>query len=87
MKSREQVFDTLSYFDGMNFAPNIKCPVLLAVCLDDLVCPPSTGFAAYNHISGEKKIKVYPNHGHEPLPFHEEAMIEFVRGIFKDNEL
>ncbi len=82
LKSREQVFDTLSYFDGMNFAPNIKCPVLFAVCLADLVCPPSTIFAAYNHIDSEKKLKVYPSHGHEPLPFHEESMIEFVNNIF-----
>jgi cephalosporin-C deacetylase len=65
--SEEQVFRTLSYFDGMNLAPDIACPTLVSVGLLDMICPPSTVFAAYNHLgsatpAGEatKAIEVYP---------------------------
>jgi cephalosporin-C deacetylase len=76
----EQSYRTLSYFDGMNFAPRITCPVLLSVALLDTTCPPSSGFAVYNHLSSEKVIKIYPYNGHEGgTHFHQEEMYEFVR--------
>lgn len=61
----ENNYRTLSYFDGMNFAPRIKCPTLISVGLLDTTCPPSTGFAVYNHLAVEKDIKVYPFNNHE----------------------
>lgn len=47
---------TLSYVDGVNFAKRATCPALFSVGLMDMVCPPSTVFAAfnaYNAASGE----------------------------------
>jgi Acetyl esterase (deacetylase) len=61
----ERVFQTLSYFDGLNFAARAKSPALFSVALMDTVCPPSTVFAAYNHYAGPKEIEVYPFNGHE----------------------
>lgn len=61
----EQVFRTLSYFDGVNFATRAKAKALFSVALMDNICPPSTVFAAYNYYAGEKEIKVYPFNGHE----------------------
>jgi cephalosporin-C deacetylase len=61
----EQVFRTLSYFDGVNFAARAKAPALMSVALMDTICPPSTVFAAYNHYAGPKDIVVYPFNGHE----------------------
>ncbi|GHO46648.1 acetylxylan esterase [Ktedonospora formicarum] len=61
----EESYRTLSYFDGLNFAPRISCPVLLSVALMDTICPPSSGFAVYNHLGGEKSLRVYPFNGHE----------------------
>ena len=61
----ERVFQTLSYFDGLNFAARAKSPALFSVALMDTVCPPSTVFAAYNHYAGPKEIVVYPFNGHE----------------------
>jgi cephalosporin-C deacetylase len=61
----ERVFHTLSYFDSMNFAVRAKSPALFSVALMDMVCPPSTVFAAYNHYAGPKEIEVYPFNGHE----------------------
>jgi cephalosporin-C deacetylase len=59
------VFRTLPYFDGVNFAARAKAPALFSVALMDAVCPPSTVFAAYNHYAGPKEIEVYPFNGHE----------------------
>ena len=61
----EVVFNTLSYFDGVNFAPRAKAKTLFSVGLMDDICPPSTVYAAYNHYAGEKEIKVYPYNNHE----------------------
>lgn len=64
----EQAKRTLSYFDVMNLAPEIKCPVLMASGLVDDITPPSTVFAAYNHLNCQKEIAVFRYFGHEYLP-------------------
>ncbi len=61
----DQVFHTLSYFDGLNFAVRARARALFAVGLMDDICPPSTVFAAYNHYAGPKQIRVYPYNNHE----------------------
>ena len=38
----ERAFRTLSYFDNLSLVDRIRCPVLMTVGLQDLVCPPST---------------------------------------------
>ena len=59
------VFNTLAYFDGVNFAARARCPALFSVGLMDEVCPPRTVFAAYNHYAGPKQIKVWEFNHHE----------------------
>ncbi len=61
----ETVFNTLSYFDGVNFAARAKSKALFSVGLMDTICPPSTVYAAYNHWQGEKEMRVYPYNNHE----------------------
>jgi cephalosporin-C deacetylase len=60
----ETVFQTLSYYDGMNFATRARARALFSVALMDDICPPSTVFAAYNHYAGPKDICVYPYNDH-----------------------
>ena len=59
---------TLSYFDVMNLAPRIGCRTWVSIGLVDTITPPSTVFAAYNHLSCEKEISVYRYFGHEGIP-------------------
>lgn len=59
------VFETLTYFDGVNFAARCTSHALFSVGLMDLICPPSTVFAAFNHFKGPKDIKVYRYNNHE----------------------
>jgi cephalosporin-C deacetylase len=61
----ETVFNTLSYFDGVNFAARAKSKALFSVGLMDTICPPSTVYAAYNHWQGAKEMRVYPYNNHE----------------------
>lgn len=61
----EQVFRTLSYFDGLNFAARAKANALFSVGLMDEICPPSTVFAAYNHYAGPKDMRVWEYNHHE----------------------
>ena len=64
-EKEEQSFRTLSYFDNLNLAQRITCPVLMSVGLIDLVCPPSSIYATYNYIRSHKQMEIYPYHGHE----------------------
>lgn len=66
----EQVFKTLTYFDGLNFAVRAKGKALFSTALMDDICPPSTVFAAYNHYAGEKAIEVYPFNQHDGGGIH-----------------
>jgi cephalosporin-C deacetylase len=69
----------------MNLASRITCPTLMSVALLDTVCPPSTGFAVYNHLTMvEKEMCVYPYNGHEGGgAIHEEEKYRFVRKYFR----
>ena len=61
----DQVMETLSYFDTMNMAEKICCPVYASVGLSDPVCPAKMYFATYNRIQSEKHIELYPFAQHE----------------------
>ncbi|MEW1862107.1 acetylxylan esterase [Streptomyces sp. NBC_00669] len=78
----EQVFDTLSYFDGVNFAARATAPALFAVGLMDDICPPSTVFAAHNHYAGPKDIRVWPYNRHEGGGQHQVVhQLDFLRSV------
>lgn len=77
-KKSQLVYETLSYFDCMNLADRVLCPVLIGVGLEDHVCPPSSGYALYHHLGGIKEIKAYPEHAHCLHPVHEEEKLKFV---------
>lgn len=74
----EQVFRTLSYVDGVNFAQRALAPSLWSIALMDDICPPSTCFAAYNRYGeraggAPKDVVVYPYNGHEGGGAHQQA--------------
>ena len=78
----EAVFQTLSYFDGVNFAARAQAPALFSVGLMDDVCPPSTVYAAYNHYDGPKQIRVYRYNQHEGGgTFQNQEKIRFLRTV------
>lgn len=79
----DMVFNTLSYFDGVNFAASTKAQALFSVGLMDDICPPSTVFAAYNHFAGPKEIKIYSFNQHEGGGnLHDLEKIKFIKKIW-----
>lgn len=79
----ETVFETLSYFDGVNFAARATAPALFSTALMDTICPPSTVYAAYNHYGGDKTIRVWPYNQHEGgQSFQMIEQLKFVREIW-----
>ncbi len=87
LKNFPELYDTairtLSYCDALNLAPWITCRIVVLNCLWDDICPPSTIFGVYNHITAEKHIEIYPFHKHEVPYDHVERryrlMIETLR--------
>ena len=63
--SETAVFNTLSFFDGINFASRAQANSLFSVGLMDTICPPSTVYAAFNHWAGQKDIRIYRYNNHE----------------------
>ena len=47
---------TMRYFDTVNFARRIKCPVAMSTGFIDTVCSPTTAYAVYNVLPGKKSI-------------------------------
>jgi cephalosporin-C deacetylase len=81
----EQVFRTLAYFDGLNFAARGQVPALYSVALMDDICPPSTVFGAYNHWQGPKEITVWPWNNHEGGgPFQVEEQLRYLHKLLAD---
>ncbi len=78
----ESAFRTLDYVDGVNFAARASAPALFSVGLMDLICPPSTVFAAFNHYGGPKRISVWPYNGHDGGGVqHAVERAEFLRSL------
>jgi cephalosporin-C deacetylase len=85
-ENEERVFNTLDYFDGVNLAPRIKADCLFSVALMDVICPPSTVYAAYNHLpAGAHDIKIYRWNDHEGgQEAHDLHKLAFARQHFGD---
>ena len=74
----EETWTKLGYIDVQHLADRIKAGTLMFTGLMDMICPPSTQFAAYNKIRSEKDMVLYPDFGHEDLPGHDDRLFEFL---------
>jgi cephalosporin-C deacetylase len=66
--------ETLGYYDVVNFARRITVPVYLSWGYNDIVCPPTSMYAAYNVISAPKALYLYQETGHWIFPEQNEAL-------------
>jgi len=74
----EEVFTTLGYIDLQYLAPRIKADVMMFTGLMDTTCPPSTQFAAYNRMTCNKKVVIYPDFDHEGFPDHQDMVYQWM---------
>ena len=67
-KDSQKVRNASRYFDPINFARSIRCPVLVAMGLhDEKLAPPSSILAAANVITAPKEVLILPQSGHTPV--------------------
>ena len=74
----DEFFEKLGYIDIQFLAPRIKAKLLMATGLMDTTCPPSTQFAAYNKMTCEKNVIIYPDFGHESLKGNDDIIFNFM---------
>lgn len=74
----EEIFTRLGYIDVQHLADRIRGDVLMGVGLMDQTCPPSTQFAAYNKITANKELRIFPDFGHEQLNGFDDIVFDFI---------
>jgi len=52
---RPEKINTLAYYDVVNFARQIKVPVLMTWGYNDNVCPPTTSYIVYNLLDTQER--------------------------------
>jgi cephalosporin-C deacetylase-like acetyl esterase len=72
-KDAAKVHEASRYFDVVNFAPRIKCPVLVGFGLVDEVCPPEGIMAAANQITSPKEVVILPLSEHQEIDGSQQA--------------
>lgn len=77
-KTEEEIFTQLGYIDVQNLAPRIRAKVMMNTGLMDTTCPPSTQFAAYNKITSEKSVNIFPDYGHEGIKGADDLVFRFL---------
>ncbi|MBY0482514.1 MAG: acetylxylan esterase [Chitinophagaceae bacterium] len=84
--TRENVLQTLSYFEVQNFMPSIECSVLIGTGLMDMIAPPTTIIAAFNKMKSsvisKSEMYTYPTLTHEVPNKH-----YLIRGNWFDEQL
>ena len=60
--------ETLAYFDVVNFARRVKVPGIYSWGFNDITCPPTSMYAAYNVIPGPKDLRLFQDTGHWTYP-------------------
>jgi cephalosporin-C deacetylase len=63
---KDAVEETLPYFDALNFADKVRCPIVVNVGLQDNIAPAETAYALMDRLgSADKRLYAYDGQGHE----------------------
>ena len=80
-EKENEIFTKLGYIDIQHLAKWIKGDIFIGVGLRDDICPPSTQFAAYNKMTCNKQMIIYPDFGHEGLPGFADKTFQWITQI------
>lgn len=72
-----EILKKFAYLDIQFLAKRLRARTLMAIGLQDRVCPPSSQMATYNKMEAPKTLEVYPHHGHDTLPGHSDKILQF----------
>ena len=71
--------ETLQYYDVVNFARRLHCPVFFSFGYNDDTCSPTSTYATYNEITAPKKLAVTPTSGHWRFPETNDEAMEWMK--------
>ncbi len=79
----QQKIKTMAYYDVVNFARLVKVPGFYSFGYNDMVCPPTTMFSAYNVITAPKELLLVPETAHYIYPEQWSKGMEFISNNMK----
>jgi len=65
--------ETLAYYDVVSFARRVKIPGYYTWGFNDITCPPTSMYSAYNVITAPRELHLYQETGHWTFPEQSEA--------------
>ena len=65
-EQRDEMLETLRYFDTLTLADTIECPILVNIGMADTICPYDTIMPVFDRIRAHKSLLVYPDLPHSP---------------------
>ncbi|MCH5346200.1 MAG: acetylxylan esterase [Muribaculaceae bacterium] len=74
---------TMAYYDVVNFARQLTCPVFMTWGYNDNTCPPTTSWATYNVITAPKEARVTPINEHWASDATERAHLDWIKTQLK----
>ena len=66
--------ETLGYYDVVNFARRVTAPGFYTWGYNDLTCPPTSMYSAYNVIPAAKELHIFQETGHWTFPEETEQL-------------
>lgn len=71
--------NTLAYYDVVNFARHLSCPVRMTWGFNDNTCPPTTSYEVWNVISAPKESLITPVNEHWTTEETEHAHFDWLK--------
>lgn len=68
LKASKEKIETTKYYDVVNFARNVKIPGFYSWGFNDVTCPPTSTYSAYNSITAPKELVIFQEIGHWTYP-------------------
>jgi cephalosporin-C deacetylase-like acetyl esterase len=66
--------ETLGYYDVVNFARRVTIPGFYTWGYNDIVCPPTSMYSAYNVTNAPKELQIFQETGHWTFPEQNEII-------------
>lgn len=76
--------ETLQYYDVVNFARRVTVPGFYTWGYNDLTCPPTSMYSAYNVITAPKQLEIFQETGHWTFPEENEMVNNWLLNKLKD---
>lgn len=75
---KKDKIETSKYYDVVNFARLVKVPGLYSWGYNDVTCPPTSMFSAYNVIQAPKNLNIFEETGHWTYPEQNELVKQWL---------